>query len=151
MPDLSPLLVAIEVAERKRDEARHTLQDALLAQQSARAQLDQLRGYARETEARWGVRADTRMQPEVLYHHYQFMGRLDHAAGLQDGVVDAHAQRVEQATRAVLAAELRLASLRKVVEARRKDMLLQQARRDQKQTDERAAQRFGGRHHTQEY
>ena len=70
------------------------------------------------------------------------MGRLGHAAGLQSGVVADHLQRIEAASRQLLAAELRLASLRKVLEARRKEIELQQARRDQKQTDERAAIKY---------
>lgn len=142
MSNLQSLAVAVEVSERKRDEARRVLQDALAAQQAARAQLDQLEDYARETEARWGMKADTAMQPEVMYHHYQFMARLGHAAGMQTGVVGDHAGRVEAAQRALLDAELRLASLRKVMDKRRYELELAQARRDQKQTDERAALQY---------
>ncbi|MBV7544137.1 flagellar export protein FliJ [Acidovorax sp. sic0104] len=142
MSNLQSLAVAVEVSERKRDEARRVLQDALAAQQAARAQLDQLEDYARETEARWGMKADTAMQPEVMYHHYQFMARLGHAAGMQTGVVGDHAGRVDAAQRALLDAELRLASLRKVMDKRRYELELAQARRDQKQTDERAALQY---------
>ena len=49
MSSLNALSVAVEVAERQRDEARKVLQDTLAAQQAARAQLDQLQDYARET------------------------------------------------------------------------------------------------------
>ncbi len=87
MSSLNSLAVAVEVASRKRDDARQALQDMLAAQQAARAQLDQLEDYARETQARWGMKADTTMKPEVMYHHYQFMDRLGHAAGVQHGVV----------------------------------------------------------------
>ena len=73
MSNLSALSVAVEVASRKRDDARKVLQDTLAAEQAARAQLDQLEDYARETESRWGMKADTAMQPEVMYHHYHFM------------------------------------------------------------------------------
>lgn len=142
MSNLNALSVAVDVASRKRDGARKVLQDTLAAQQAARAQLDQLEGYARETESRWGVKADTAMQPEVMYHHYQFMDRLGHAAGIQAGVVNDQSDRVEGARRALLEAELRLASLRKAVEQRRNDLERQQMRRDQKQTDERAALQY---------
>ena len=149
MSSLNALSVAVEVAERQRDEARKVLQDTLAAQQAARAQLDQLKSYARETEARWGVKADTAMKPEVMYHHYQFMNRLGHAAGIQTGVVGDHAHRVEAARQALLQAELRLASLRKVVDKRRQELELAQMRREQKQTDERAALQY--RNAGQEY
>lgn len=143
MSNLNALLVAIEAACRKRDAARKVLQDTQAAQWAAHAQLDQLQGYARETEERWGVKADTAMQPEVLYHHYQFMDRLGHAASLQTTVVGDHERRVEAARAALVQAELRLASLRTVVDKRRQEAQLQQMRREQKQTDERAALQYG--------
>lgn len=143
--NLRALTVAVEAAERKRDDARRVLQDTQAAQQAARSQLDQLQDYARETEGRWGMKANTSVQPEVLFHHYHFMARLDHAAGIQAGVVDSHASRVEAARRALLDAELRLASLRKVVDRRRREHELAQMRTDQKQTDERAALRYSSR------
>lgn len=144
MSSLNALQVAVEVASRKRDEARQALQDMLRIQQAGQAQLDQLGGYADETRHRWGLRADACVQPEVMYHHYQFMDRLDHAIGLQTGIVGEQAVRVEAARRALLDAELRLASLKKVVERRRQELAVAQMRREQKQTDERAALRFGG-------
>ncbi|RYF60485.1 MAG: flagellar export protein FliJ [Comamonadaceae bacterium] len=142
MSALNSLAVAVEVASRKRDAARQMLQDTLAAQQAARAQLDQLEDYARETQARWGMKAETVMKPEVMYHHYQFMERLGHAAGMQTGVVGEHVNRVEAARRGLLEAELRLASLRKVMDKRRHDLDMAEMRRDQKQTDERAALQY---------
>ncbi|WP_422845281.1 flagellar export protein FliJ [Acidovorax sp. M2(2025)] len=141
---LNALSVAVEVASRKRDEARKVLQDALAAQQAARAQLQQLQDYANETQARWGMKADATVKPEVMYHHYQLMDRLGHAAGIQGNVVEDHAARVENARRALLEAELRLASLQKVIDKRRRDLELAGVRRDQKQTDERAALQYRG-------
>lgn len=96
---------------------------------------------------RWGMKADTAMQPEVMYHHYQFMDRLGHAARLQTGVVGDQEQRVELARRTLMEAELRLASLRKVLEKRRRDMELLLQRREQKQTDERAALQYSNASH----
>lgn len=142
MSSLNALSVAVELASRKRDDARKVLQDTLAAEQAARAQLKQLEDYAHETESRWGMKAGTAMQPEVMYHHYQFMNRLGHAASVQNGVVGDQSARAQAAQRALLDAELRLASLRKVVEKRRDDLALQQQRRDQKQTDERAALQY---------
>ncbi len=154
MSNLNALMVAVEVASRKRDDARKALQDTQAAQQAAKDQLAQLEGYARETEARWGTQADTVRQPEVMYHHYQFMDRLGHAASLQGSVVGDHAKRVDAARQALLDAELRLASLRKVLDKRRQELSLQQMRRDQKQTDERAALQYRNALHgaaSQEY
>lgn len=136
------LSIAVEMALRHRDDARRFLQDALSASQAAQAQLDQLENYARETQDRWGMRPNAAVQPEVMYHHYQFMDRLGHAAGLQVGVVGSHADRVGAAERSLLEAELRLSSLKKLVDKRKRDALQAQLRREQKQTDERAALQF---------
>ena len=135
------LSVAVEMATRQRDEARRVLQHAQGEQRAAQDQLQVLQGYAQETENRWGMRAQATVAPEVMFHHYHFMGRLDHAAGLQSGVVDDHAQRVALAQQQLRDAEVRLASLRKLLEKRQMEALQAQARRDQKMTDERAALR----------
>lgn len=142
MSSLGALSVAVELALRKRDEARRVLQDARRAQQAAREQMAQLEGYAQETQNRWGMRANAEVQPQVMYHHYQFMDRLHHAMGLQTTVVNDHEGRIGAAQQALLATELRLASLEKLTEKRRKEWEQLLARRDQKQTDERAALQY---------
>ena len=139
---LRGLMVAVEAAERQRDEARRGLQNARNAQMAAQGQLDQLQAYANETEGRWGMRANATVAPEVMFHHYQFMERLNHAMGLQTTVVQQHNYRVEQAQQLLLQSELRLTSLQKLVDKRRQEIELAQMRREQKQTDERAAQQY---------
>ncbi len=139
---LRGLMVAVEAAERQRDEARRSLQNTRNAQMAAQGQLDQLQAYANETEGRWGMRANATVAPEVMFHHYQFMERLNHAMGLQTTVVQQHNYRVEQAQQLLLQTELRLTSLQKLVDKRRQEIALAQMRREQKQTDERAAQQY---------
>ena len=77
-----------------------------------------------------------------MFHQYQFMDRLQHAIGLQTRVLADLAIRLEAAQKALMACELRVSSLRKVVEVRRRDLALSQMRREQKETDERAAIQF---------
>lgn len=145
MSSLNALMVAIDAAMRKRDEARQALQARAQAAQSAQAQMDQLQDYAAQMQQRWGAQENLAVQPEVMYHQYQFMERLSHAMGLQTKVIADHSIRVETAQKALMACELRVTSLQKVVAARRRDISLAQMRREQKQTDERAALQFIGR------
>ena len=142
MSSLNALNVAIEAAERKRDAARTTMQERQRAQQAAQAQMDQLQGYVLEMQARWGAQEGLAVQPEVMHHPYQFLARLQHAIGLQTRVVADQDIRLETARQALLAAELRVTSLQKVVQARRRDVALAQMRREQKDTDERATMAF---------
>ena len=142
MSSLNALNVAVEAATRKRDAARQVLQDMQRVAQAGQAQLEQLSGYAQETQGRWGMREGGTVQPEVMYHHYQFIGKLEHAIGLQTDTVHGQEQRVEKARQTLLAAELRLQSLQKLVERKQQEQALVQMRREQKQTDERASLRL---------
>ncbi|SDM66796.1 flagellar FliJ protein [Oryzisolibacter propanilivorax] len=143
MSSLHAFTVAVELAERQRDVAREQLKNVQGACHAAQAQLQQLDGYAVETQGRFGASEGRTLQPLVLQHHYQFMGRLEHAIALQTRVVGSQQQRVEQARQALVQAELRLASLRKVLQRRQDEQARAQQRREQKQTDERAALRLG--------
>ena len=107
--------------------------------------MEQLENYAAEMQQRWGATEGASLKPEVMVHHRQFMERLEHAINLQTRVIADQSIRLEAAQKALMAAELRLTSLNKVVETRRRDMELAQMRREQKQTDERAALQFIGR------
>ena len=66
MSSLKAFQVAAELAERQRDAARQTLKDVQAALQAAQAQLEQLAGYAGETQGRWGMREGAEVQPEVV-------------------------------------------------------------------------------------
>lgn len=145
MSALNALMVAIDLATRKRDEARDQLRQREQAQSAAQQQMDQLLAYNQEMQERWAVRSGARFQPQVMYHQRQFMLRLEHAIELQTKALREHELRVQAARQALTNAELRLKSLEKVVEMRRRDMALAEQRRDQKQTDERAALQFIGR------
>ncbi len=145
MSSLNALMIAIEMATRKRDEARQALRDRVQAQSAAIAQMEQLQAYSAEMQERWALREGAEFKPEVMFHQRQFMQRLEHAIELQTKVLRDHELRVQAAQHALMTTELRLSSLEKVVQMRRRDMALAEQRRDQKQTDERAALQFIGR------
>jgi flagellar FliJ protein len=144
MSSLNALMIAIEMAVRKRDDARQALRERQHAFDAAKSQMEQLENYAAEMQQRWGATEGASLKPEVMVHHRQFMERLEHAINLQTRVIADQSIRLEAAQKALMAAELRLTSLNKVVETRRRDMELAQMRREQKQTDERAALQFIG-------
>lgn len=145
MSSLHALMVAIEMATHKRDEARQLLRERQRAHEAAQSQMEQLQSYVQEMQQRWAPQEGAELKLEVLYHHEQFMARLQHAIGLQAKVVQDQAIRLETAQKALMTAELRVTSLKKVVQTRQRDIALAQMRREQKQTDERAALQFIGR------
>ena len=145
MSALNALMVAIELATRKRDEARQLLRQRQQSLAAAQEQMQQLQSYQAEMQQRWGAHEGAQLKPEVMYHHHQFMQRLQHAIELQTKVLRDQELRLQAAQQALMNTGLRLTSLQKVVQMRRKDMALAQQRREQKQTDERAALQFIGR------
>jgi len=143
MSAIRSFLLAIEMATRKRDQATQDLMRAQNAHLFAQNQMAQLETYADETESRWTAAAQTSTSPELMRHHYQFMGRLHHAIGLQKSVLDSESRKLDQAKRLVLDAEFRLVSLKQVLKKKQADISILQSRREQKQMDEFAALRRG--------
>lgn len=141
MSALKSFVLAIELATRQRDQASQMLMHAQKASLFAQDQMTQLETYAAETEARWTAAAQISTSTELLRHHYQFMGRLHHAIGLQKGALDNEAHKVQLAKQRVLDLEFRLMSLTQMLKKKQADLSLLQTRREQKQMDEFAAMR----------
>jgi flagellar FliJ protein len=139
MSTLRALALAIDLATEKRDEAGRQLMQAQRTYQFALNQLGQLESYAADSESRWLSAAQVSVDTGVLQHHYQFMDRLRHAIGLQDGVLADQQRQMEAARQRVQEAEARLAGLKKVMARKQMEQLRTQARREQKQMDEFAA------------
>ncbi|HSV54793.1 MAG TPA: flagellar export protein FliJ [Burkholderiaceae bacterium] len=139
MSTLKTLLLAVDLATRKRDAAMQEVAQAEQALAAAHEQMVQLEGYAKETETRWTVRGQISTTPELMRHHYQFMDRLSHAMELQKSVLRDREARVQACKAGVLQAEIRLASLKKVCEKKRITMAREQGRREQRDVDELAA------------
>ena len=85
---------------------------------------------------------DARAGAHVQEEDRRVLARLAHAIGLQTTVVRDYEGRVAAAQQGLLQTELRLASLKKLTDKRRLELEHAQARRDQKQTDERAALQY---------
>ena len=139
MSQLRSIELAIELATRQRDDLAKAAAGVAKTLQFAKGQLSQLEGYAAETDARWVHTGSEGRSAELLRHHYQFMERLQHAIGLQSGVMANTGQQVEAARKLVLQAEYRLAGLNQVLKARQSQVKQVQQRREQRQTDEFAA------------
>ena len=133
--------LAIDLAARQRDALARKHEQAHRHLDHAQHQLAQLKGYAAETDNRWGNGQSGNLSAEMLRHHYQFRDRLQHAADLQvNAVAQSQAQR-DAAHQALMHAEYRLAGLRQVLTRRRAAENLVEQRREQRTMDEFAAQR----------
>ena len=129
----------LEHAGTARDAAQAGQQRALQALQAARQQAVQLSDYRRDYAQRFGSPFQQRGQIALLQCYQGFMQRLDDAVAQQQRVVEQQATRAGEAQALLLAAELRVASVRKLIERRVAETGRAQARSEQKDSDELAS------------
>jgi flagellar protein FliJ len=138
-PSVDPLMALLGQAERERDEASAAHQQARAAHEAAQAQSEQLLAYRSEYEARFREQFKSNGSVSILQCYQGFSARLGQAID-QQGQVAGHAlRRVEQMRQLLLEQELKVASVRKLLERRLIELRQAADRRDQKQTDEYAA------------
>ena len=140
MNPLHAVDLAVELAHRQHDAAAKALAVGLQQQGAAQAQSEQLESYALETQGKWISRAQDLASPTLMYHHYQFMAKLDQAILFQVSILQNHAQRVAQLRLGLLTADQRLTQFEQVLAARKAVITLDRNRREQRQMDELAAQ-----------
>lgn len=141
MPKFRALELAIEQATQQRDGQARLHAQAIRARDHAKAQLSQLENYATDTDSRWIGGNAINMSVELVKHHYQFMDRLQNAVHLQHEVIAKLERQLDAAHQRLLQAEYRLAGFKQVIKSRRAAQQVVQARREQRATDEFAAQR----------
>lgn len=139
MSVLKSVALAIELATGKRDQAGRVLAQLNRSHAFAQDQMTQLEVYAAETDAKWTASAQISATPELMRHHYQFMGRLYQAIELQKDVIQNSNLKLSVAKQQLLEADFRLASLKLVLAKKKADLSQLQSRREQKQMDEFAA------------
>ena len=142
MAGLKSVQLALHLATRRSEQALAGLTVLRHRHSAEQGQLLQLQNYADETQARWLVAASNRVSPELLRGHYQFMGRLEQAMVLQQGLLTQLDAKLAGARDIWLAAQARLAALQQVLQNKQADLRLAQGRLEQKQMDELAATRF---------
>ena len=138
MTDLQPLTILLGQSERQRDAALAEHQRAQIASDAAAAQAEQLRTYRREYEQRWSAQFARRGQIELVHCYQSFMQRLTQAVEQQARMAELAAQQLAHALTALNTAEMRCASVRKLIERRVREQRAATERSDQKQTDEAA-------------
>jgi flagellar FliJ protein len=149
MSTLQPLIALLAQAERERDELQAHLLKLRTAHQNAQAQAAQLRQYRGEYEQRFGAKPQAGTTIEMLRVAQGFVARLTHAVEQQERIVDHAAGQVAMAEVQWREAELRVASVRKLIERRMEEIRRGVDRAEQKAVDEFAsraawAARMGG-------
>lgn len=139
MTSVQPLLVLLGQSEIERDAAQADLQRLLAAHQAAVTQAEQLLTYRRDYEQRWGAQFQNSGAMELVHCYRGFMDRLTQAVEQQQRVARHAAAQVDTARAALLATELRVATVRKLIERRVLDERIANNRQEQKISDEFAS------------
>ena len=136
--DLKPLALLLAQAGRQRDEALAEQFRAESARRAAEGQAEQLVSYRREYEERWKAEFCRDGQIELVRCYHGFMHRLTQAVEQQQRIAAQAATQAEHAEAIMRGHELRAAALKKLLERRLRERELADARREQKDSDDRA-------------
>ena len=138
LESLTTLNLLLDRATQERDRLAGELRRGEDVALRARRQGEQLSTYRGEYLQRWGQQFGRGGAIEIVHCYQSFMQRLDEALAQQQRHIDAAERGVTAVRQALLQAELRVASVKKLIERRQAEQARQQERRDQRQTDETA-------------
>lgn len=127
-------------AESERDQIMAAFRRAEEQAHGVRAQAEQLQAYRGDYQTRWAGQFSRQGAIEIVHCYQSFMQRLEEAVAQQQRQVEATQAQCQRLRQALLAAEMRVASVRKLIERRQAEQRLAQDRREQRQTDETAQQ-----------
>ena len=139
MSILQPLMTLLGQVERERDDLALTCQRAAQAQRNAAHQAEQLLTYRREYEKRWAHQFRTDGRMELVNCYRGFMERLTQAVEQQRAATVQAQAELDHARVALRESELRVASVRKLIERRVAEADVATQRREQKACDEFAS------------
>ena len=137
---MSGLDTLLQQAEGERDRALAARQRTAEYARRVQAQTDQLVAYRAEYRQRWAGRFSDTGAIEIVHCYQSFMQRLDEALAQQEQQSAAAAAQSARLQQQLLAAELRVASVRKLMQRRQAELQRTHDRREQRQTDETAQQ-----------
>ncbi|WIV99323.1 flagellar export protein FliJ [Kinneretia aquatilis] len=137
--NLQVLSILLERAEAERDEGLRQLQDAQARAQRARAQHGDLAQYRNDYQLRWSQQFARQGTMDIVGCYQNFGMRLNDAITSQSHIAEFADQRVQNAREQLQALEMRVASVRKLLERRRLEISRSAQRQEQKATDEQAS------------
>jgi flagellar protein FliJ len=134
------LMTLLQHAQSERDAADGALQRAQAAADRAKLQAEQLLTYRCDYERRWNEQFAQGGTIDIVRCYQNFMQRLSQAIEQQQHSAQHSARQAQLAIDALRSHEMRVASIRKLIERRTKELQAVAARNEQKAADEQAAQ-----------
>ncbi|NDY92327.1 flagellar export protein FliJ [Ideonella livida] len=137
---LQLLHTLLERDERRRDQALLAWREAQRQLERASEQSDALVTYRAEYRQRWAAQFSRGAPIEVVRCYHGFVERLEQAIGSQSSQVEAARARVAATQQALHQRELKVATVRRLIQRRQEAQQRAEQLREQKSNDE-AAQR----------
>lgn len=144
MTRLQTLHTLLEREEKLRDEAMAALRQAQAQVQAAQGQADALVQYRAEYRERWSQQFQQGGAIEIVRCYHGFVERLEGALAQAQHAVRHCEGQLQRARERLQAREVRVATVRRLIERHLKALAAAQARREQKQLDELAQRRRPG-------
>lgn len=142
---MQTLTTLLEQAESQRNVALAAFNQARARRDSARDQARDLDNYRSDYQHRWNQQFRSRAAtPDIVRCYQQFAERLELAIAQQAQTVEVTEQALTRAGETLSAHELRVASVRKLIERRQHEARRSADRREQAANDE-MAQRVASR------
>lgn len=138
MPASQALISLLAHAERERNGALSDAKRLEFEHRAAQRQAEQLLAYRADYEQRWSLNFGDGSGIAIVHCYRGFMDRLDAAIQAQQRVVASAAQHLADAQAQWQRHEIRVASIRKLLERRGNEARGAEQRREQKQQDEHA-------------
>lgn len=133
---METLATLLEQAESQRNIALAGFNQARARRDDARTQARELETYRGDYTARWSGQLQRGAALEVMRSYHQFAGRLDLAITQQAHAVTVCEQAFQRANDMLAAHELRVASVRKLIERRQHEARATLAQREQRASDD---------------
>ena len=146
MTRMQTLQTLLEREEQLRDEALAALRQAQAQVQAARGQHEALVNYRAEYRERWAGQFRQGGAIEIVRCYQGFIERIEGAIGQAGQAVQAFEGQLERVRARVQEREIRVATVRRLIERHQKAQAAAQSRRDQKNLDELAQRRRPGAH-----
>jgi flagellar FliJ protein len=147
---METLATLLEQAETQRNAALASFNQARARRDGARDQARELEIYRNDYQQRWNRQFQSRGAGlDILRCYQQFADRLELALAQQTHAIDLCEQTLQRANDTLAAHELRVASVRKLIERRQDEVRRGAERREQRASDE-LAQRMVSRRPTME-
>jgi len=149
---MDTLNALLEQAEAQRNVALAAFNQARMRRDAMRTQALDLAAYRDEYQQRWNAQFHQRgAAPDIVRCYRQFADRLEMAIAQQDHAVTVADHALVRANDTLAAHELRVASVRKLIERRRAEMQRGADRREQYTTDELALRMQRSRRHSLDF